>query len=92
MARATSILIVRFEAKKPPHGAFINAWIKTTDSVDAVICARRAIENAGWTCVAVDEVSPVRADNEGRAYYGQALIDDEVLVIHQYPLDAPEDD
>jgi hypothetical protein len=89
-----------FESVPAPHnpesgtlgGAFIICWVDRPTLAQAEAVARKCIEEVGWEIKSVTESNIVEradyADNPtGLEYFEQALVDKEVFVFHEYPLD-----
>src|SRR6266404_9474024 len=71
-------------------GAFINCWIESGAPEEAEQIARKVIEAQGWKVLSFQDVFQVdrsfyQENPEGREYFEQALIDNEVFVFHSYP-------
>jgi hypothetical protein len=78
-------------------GAYINCWIAAAAFEDAQLRARSLITEAGWL-IGKLEISRVAAREDyrdapdGLAYFEQALVDREVLVIHTWPAEPQDGD
>jgi hypothetical protein len=71
-------------------GAFVACWIKDQTRKNALFVAKGWIEENGWVVLAVDQQQSVSADDfpegaQGKEYFEQALIDEEVFVFHSFP-------
>jgi hypothetical protein len=67
-------------------GTHVGCWIKNQTKKNAYLIARGWVEERGWVVLSLEDQHPVTADNftnnpEGRRYFEQALIDDEVFVF-----------
>lgn len=74
-------------------GANVGCWIKDQTKKNAYLIAKGWIEEHGWVVLSLKEQYPVsgetyRGDSEGREYYEQALIDEEVFVFFIWPKDG----
>lgn len=72
-------------------GAYINCWINDNNQREAKRKAIKMMKENGWSNFTLEEVSIVnRSDYENKEeqlqYFDQAIIDDEVFVVHTYPL------
>lgn len=84
-------------AQDPTHhhdkeygGATVGCWIKNQTKKNAYLIAKGWIEENGWVPLSLeDQISVSERDYEGKAegrkYYDQALIDDEVFVFYTSP-------
>jgi hypothetical protein len=79
------------EAKEHESGgAFVNCWIQSDDPDEAEERATDLIYGYGWSVQSLEGEALVTADDyaedeENRAFYEQALVEDEVLVFHMWP-------
>ena len=79
-----------FAHEKEYGGATVECWIKNQTKKNACLVAKGWIEEHGWVALSLEEQHPVseetyRGKSEGRQYYEQALIDDEVFVFCTSP-------
>src|ERR1039458_5146418 len=90
---AMQYLILKAEPKKGNVlakkylGATVGYWIKDQSCKNAYYIAKGLIEDEGWDVLSLEEQYPVEAatyknESEGKAYYEQALQDEEVLVFY----------
>ena len=71
-------------------GATVGCWIKHQTKRNAYLIAKGWIEGHGWVPLSLEEQYPVSAEtyrvmSEGRKYFEQALIDEEVFVFFTSP-------
>ena len=71
-------------------GAAVGCWIKNQTKKNAYLISKGWIEENGWNVIDLDQQSPITEEDyeensEGKEYYEQALIDEEVFVFHTYP-------
>jgi hypothetical protein len=76
--------------EKDYGGASVGCWIKNQSKVNARMIAKGWIEENGWVVLSIEEQYPVSAEDfaqnlEGREYFEQALIDEEVFVFYTFP-------
>jgi len=76
--------------EKQYAGATVGCWIKNQTKKNAYLIAKGWIEDHGWVPLSLEEQYPVSAEtyrgkSEGRQYFEQALIDDEVFVFCTSP-------
>lgn len=101
----TGLYVVSVEASPLPGtdaaaryaGAFINVYTTGPSESAARETASREITEAGWSTTLVSKVAFVTRedfcdDNDGLAYYEQALIDGVVVVVHTYSTELDEGD
>ncbi|MDF7802052.1 hypothetical protein P4C99_21450 [Pontiellaceae bacterium B1224] len=70
-------------------GAFINCWIKDQTTQNAIYIAKGCIEDEGWIVLELNDHRIVTDEDyneghDGREYYEQALIDEEVFFFHTF--------
>ena len=79
------------EAKEADKGgACVNCWIQNDDQDAAEERASDLIFEYGWAVESLESVALVDEDDytddeEGREFYQQALVENEVLVFHTWP-------
>ena len=71
-------------------GANVGCWIKNQTKKNAYLIAKGWIEDHGWVTLALKDQHPVSHEDykdkgEGRRYFEQALIDEEVFVFITSP-------
>ena len=71
-------------------GATVGCWIKNQTKKNAYLIAKGWIENHGWVSLSLEDQYPVSEEtynekSDGKQYYEQALIDDEVFVFYTFP-------
>jgi len=76
--------------QKKYAGAQVGCWIKNQTKKNAYLVAKGRIEEQGWVVLSLEVQRPVTAETyknnpEGRRYFGQALLDDEVFVFFTHP-------
>jgi hypothetical protein len=76
--------------EKQYAGGTVGCWIKNQTKKNAYLIAKGWIEQHGWVPLSVQEQYPVspetyQSKSEGRRYFEQALIDDEVFVFFTSP-------
>jgi hypothetical protein len=76
--------------KKVYGGATVGCWIKNQTRKNAYLIAKGWLEDQGWVHLSLEAQYPVfpehyTDDSEGRQYFEQALIDDEVFVFLTFP-------
>ncbi len=79
-----------FAHEKGYGGATVGCWVKNQTRKNAFLIAKGWIEDRGWVVLSLEEQYPVseetyRQKSEGRQYFEQALIDDEVFVFFTSP-------
>lgn len=79
-----------FAHEKEYGGALVGCWIKNQTGKNAYLIAKGWIEDHGWVVLSLQEQYPVseetyREKADGRQYFEQALIDDEVFVFFTSP-------
>ena len=92
-----------FEAIQDPEashaefygGATVVCWIKNQTPKNSVLIARRWIEDSGWIVLELEDQYPVTADDypagsDGRPYFEQAEIDEEVFLFVTSPASERE--
>lgn len=78
-------------AQEESGGAYVNCWIGAADLGAAVCRALAEVEAAGWAPDAIRHGAVVTRedyagdDDDGLAYYEQALTDGVVCVFYTYP-------
>lgn len=78
-------------------GAYVNCWIEAPDLGEAVRRALAEVQDAGWDPQevqhgALSSREDYTGEDDGLAYFEQALIDKEVCVFHIYPVEDEEDE
>ena len=78
-----------FPHKEEFGGAFINCWIKNQTSQNAIYVSKGWIEKSGWKIKQIEDHKIVTEQDyengeDGREYFEQALIDEEVFVFHTF--------
>lgn len=81
-----------FAHDKVYGGAMVGCWIKNQTKTNAYLIAKGWIENHGWVSLSLEDQYPVteedyKVKSEGKRYFEQALIDDEVFVFYTSPKD-----
>jgi len=81
------------EAFQKYDGAHISCWIKPPDLKIGRARATSFVEQHGWFVKGVKEEKIITAShyestNEGLRYFNQALTDEEVCVVHTFPLQS----
>jgi hypothetical protein len=76
--------------EKQYGGATVGCWIKNQTKKNAHLIAKGWIEDHGWVPLSLEDQYPVSEETyrdkpEGRQYFEQALIDDEVFVFFTFP-------
>ena len=76
--------------EKQCGGACVGCWIKNQTKKNAYLIAKGRIEERGWVVLSLEEQYPISAETyrdktEGRQYFEQALIDEEVFVFFTSP-------
>ena len=76
--------------EKEYGGASVGCWIKNQTKKNAYLIAKGWIEERGWAVLSLEEQYTVseemyRGKTEGKQYFEQALIDDEVFVFNTSP-------
>lgn len=84
-----------FGHKEEYGGANVGCWIRNQTKKNAYLIAKGWIEELGWVVLSLEEQYPVsgetyREKSEGRQYYEQALVDEEVFVFYTCPRDEKE--
>jgi len=79
-----------YKHDKTYGGASVGCWIKNQTAKSAILIAKGWIEDRGWVVLSLEEQYPVfekdLEDNlEGKRYFEQALIDEEVFVFYTSP-------
>jgi hypothetical protein len=79
-----------FAHEKECGGATVGCWIKNQTEKNAYLIAKGWIEDRGWVPLSLEDRYPVSEEDvrdkpDGRKYFEQALIDDEVFVFHTSP-------
>jgi hypothetical protein len=79
-----------YSHKKEYGAASVACWIKNQTKRNAYLIAKGWIEEHGWVPLTLEEQYPVseetyREKEEGRRYFQQALIDEEVFVFITSP-------
>jgi len=69
--------------------AQVGCWIKNQTEKNAFLIAKGWIEEQGWVALSLEDLHPVSVEYfknnpEGRRYFEQALIDDEVFVFYAH--------
>lgn len=72
-------------------GAFVNCWMKRDSLDEAIADAKALVIAADFIADEPHEISEVMRENYDEssaelAYFEQAMIDDEVLVFHTFPV------
>ena|ERR1700685_404791 len=80
-----------FEHKLAHGGAIVGCWIKNQSKKNAYLVANGWIEDHGWVSLSLEDQYPVSEDDykmksEGKQYFEQALIDEEVFVFNTFPI------
>jgi len=70
-------------------GASVGCWIKDQTPKNAYLIARGLIQDHGWVVLGLDEQYRITAEDyddkpEGKEFFEQALLDNEVFVFHTY--------
>jgi len=78
-------------------GAFVNCWVDAASEREAVAIAQAKVREAAWEPEPTESVGLVTIDDytDGateREYFEQALLDGVVIVFHNWPAGAPEED
>ena len=76
-------------------GAFINVYVRTSSSDEAIAAATQEVAEAGWVCRSIDEAAFLTREDlcdspEGSSHFDQAMLDGVVVVIHSFPIAAPD--
>jgi hypothetical protein len=76
-------------------GAMVGCWIKDQTRRNAYYIAKGWIEDSGWVSLELKEQylvteSDYEDNDEGKPYFEQALIDEQVFVFFTCPPDATE--
>src|SRR5437870_4152646 len=71
-------------------GASVSCWIRDQTKINAFYISKGWIEDQGWIIEGLDEQYPISADDyktklDGKQFYEQALIDEQVFVFHTFP-------
>ena len=71
-------------------GAAVGCWIKNQTKKNAYLITKGWIEEQGWVVLSLEEQYPISEEDykekqEGKEYFEQALIDDEVFVFNTFP-------
>ena len=79
-----------FSHKEEYGGAQVGCWIKNQTKTNAYLIAKGRIEEKGWVALSLEDQYPISAEtyrkkSEGKRYYEQALIDEEVFVFFTSP-------
>jgi hypothetical protein len=83
------------EGSEGAAGAYVNCWINAGSESEAIRRASREVHDAGWV---IEELRGVRVVTQADyaegdpnlEYFEQALIDDEVLAFHTWPIGSGE--
>jgi hypothetical protein len=79
-------------------GAYVNCWVEASSEREARGQTSAAIEESGWTILAIEEQCREVTDgecaegDEGLEHYRQAVMDGECYVFHQWPVETQEGD
>jgi hypothetical protein len=73
------------------EGATVGCWIKNQTKKNAYLIAKGWIEERGWTSLVLEDQCPIseeayKGKMEGKQYFEQALIDEEVFVFNVCPV------
>ncbi|MDJ0919022.1 MAG: hypothetical protein QNJ05_14780 [Woeseiaceae bacterium] len=75
-------------------GAYVNAWIKSTEAEKAERIAKTLIVDSGWSPGLTTDVSelgdPMDVSEDEREYFEEAARTGYCLVFHQWPKDADD--
>src|SRR3954449_521004 len=79
-----------FAHKKQYGGASVGCWIKNQTRKNAYLISKGWIEEYGWVPLSLEEQYPVseetyRGKTEGKEYFEQALIDEQVFAFFTFP-------
>jgi hypothetical protein len=74
-------------------GAQVGCWIKDQTEKNAYLIAKGWIEAQGWVVLSLDQQKRILLESyadgdEGKQYFEQALIDEEVFVFYTFSKDA----
>lgn len=75
-------------------GAYVNCFIESDSSQRAQEIAIKKIAELNWKIIELEELSNMDEESvsdEKREYYEQALIDKEVFVFYNYPLNEQQE-
>ena len=80
-----------FAHKKVCEGATVGCWIKNQTKKNAYLIAKGWIEDQGWVSLSLEDQYPISEEAykekpEGKQYFDQALIDEEVFVFNVFPI------
>ena len=78
-----------FKHDTPYERAQVGCWIKNQTKKNAYLISKGWIEEQGWVPMSLEDQHPVSAETykdnpDGRRYFEQALIDDEVFAFFTY--------
>jgi hypothetical protein len=79
-----------FAHDKIHGGATVGCWIKNQTKKNAYLIAKGWIEYHGWVSLFLEDQYSVseqdyKVKSEGKQYFEQALIDEEIFVFHTFP-------
>ncbi len=80
-----------FEHKQAHGGAIVGCWIKNQTKKNAYLIAKGWIEDHRWVSLSLEDQYPVSEEDykekvNGKQYFEQALIDEEVFVFITSPI------
>ena len=74
-------------------GAFVTCYLRPTFAPDPMRRAIAFVREQGWEVIAVEDepLQSERHDAPEGEHFDQALVDDEVYVFHQWPVDDADE-
>ena len=83
-----------FDNQEEIGGAYVNCFIESDSNQQAQEIAIKQIAELYWKIIELEELTNIdekSVSDEKREYYEQALIDKEVFVFYNYPLNEQEE-